>query len=34
MTDPLSELSWDDQRIIKAIGESGGVAVAASMLGG
>jgi DNA-binding transcriptional LysR family regulator len=33
MSDPLSELSWDDLRIIKAIGESGGLADAATMLG-
>ncbi len=33
MSDPLSKLSWDDLRIIKAIGESGGLAAAATMLG-
>jgi len=33
MTDPLQKLSWDDLRIIKAIGESGGLAAAATALG-
>src|SRR5258708_39916088 len=33
MSDPLDKLSWDDLRIIKAIGESGGLAAAARMLG-
>jgi DNA-binding transcriptional LysR family regulator len=33
MSDPLDRLSWDDLRIIKAIGESGGLASAATMLG-
>ncbi len=33
MSDPLSKLSWDDLRIIKAIGESGALAAAAKLLG-
>jgi DNA-binding transcriptional LysR family regulator len=33
MSDPLDKLSWDDLRIMKAIGESGGLAAAATMLG-
>jgi DNA-binding transcriptional LysR family regulator len=33
MSDPLSKLSWDDLRIIKAIGERGGLAAAAEALG-
>src|SRR5258708_20377153 len=33
MSDPLDKLSWDDLRIIKAMGESGGLAAAARMLG-
>lgn len=33
MTDPLRKLSWDDLRIIKAIGEAGGLAAAAKALG-
>src|SRR5262249_54944536 len=33
MTDQLQKLSWDDLRIIKAIGESGGLAAAAEALG-
>lgn len=33
MSDPLDKLSWDDLRIIKAIGESGGLAAAARRLG-
>jgi molybdate transport repressor ModE-like protein len=33
MSDPLQKLSWDDLRIIKAIGESGGLAAAATALG-
>jgi DNA-binding transcriptional LysR family regulator len=33
MSDPVGKLSWDDLRIIKAIGESGGLAAAATMLG-
>ena len=33
MSDPLNKLSWDDLRIIKAIGESGGLAGAAEALG-
>jgi hypothetical protein len=32
MTDPLQKLSWDDLRIIKAIGESGGLAAGADMI--
>ncbi|WP_394834297.1 LysR family transcriptional regulator [Pendulispora rubella] len=33
MTDALQRLSWDDLRIIKAIGEGGGLAAAATALG-
>lgn len=33
MADPLHKLSWDDLRIVKAIGESGGLAAAAKALG-
>lgn len=33
MTDPLRKLSWDDLRIIRAIGERGGLAAAAEALG-
>ncbi|MEH2513101.1 DNA-binding transcriptional LysR family regulator [Nitrobacteraceae bacterium AZCC 1564] len=33
MSDPFGKLSWDDLRIIKAIGESGALAAAAKMLG-
>lgn len=33
MTGPLDKLSWDDLRIIKAIGESGSLALAATALG-
>jgi DNA-binding transcriptional LysR family regulator len=33
MTAPLQKLSWDDLRIIKAIGESGGLIAAAEALG-
>jgi len=33
MAAPLSKLSWDDLRIIKAIGESGALAAAAKVLG-
>ena len=33
MNDPLGKLSWDDLRIIKAIGESGSLALAATALG-
>lgn len=33
MSDPLNKLSWDDLRIVKAIGESGGLAGAAEALG-
>jgi DNA-binding transcriptional LysR family regulator len=32
MNDPLGKLSWDDLRIIKAIGESGSLALAATAL--
>jgi DNA-binding transcriptional LysR family regulator len=33
MRDPIKKLSWDDLRIIKAIGEGGGLAAAAAALG-
>lgn len=33
MVDPLQRLSWDDLRVIKAIGESGGLVAAAAALG-
>lgn len=33
MSDPLQKLFWDDLRIVKAIGESGGLAAAAAALG-
>src|SRR5262245_27427789 len=33
MTDPLQNFSWDDLRIITAIGENGGLAAAAVALG-
>lgn len=33
MADPLHRLSWDDLRIVKAIGENGGLAAAAKALG-
>lgn len=33
MTDPLQKLSWDDLRIVKAIGKGGGLAAAATALG-
>ncbi|NRP73324.1 HTH-type transcriptional regulator YofA [Ensifer psoraleae] len=33
MSDPISKLSWDDLRIIRAVGKSGALAPAAKMLG-
>ncbi|MBZ7927757.1 LysR family transcriptional regulator [Ensifer adhaerens] len=33
MSDPLSRLSWDDLRVVKAIGEHGSLATAAASLG-
>ena len=33
MTDPLQTISWDDLRIVKAIGENGSLVSAAAMLG-
>jgi DNA-binding transcriptional LysR family regulator len=33
MSDPVSKLSWDDLRIVRAVGKSGALASAAEMLG-
>jgi DNA-binding transcriptional LysR family regulator len=33
MRDPISQLSWDDLQIVRAVGESGAIAAAAKMLG-
>ena len=33
MSDPIHKLSWDDLRIIRAVGKNGALAPAAEMLG-